>query len=167
MWSSLFFCRGITQLRSDIASSSRSFSTHAKCSTTHDPLRILFCGADDFSIYSLRALNDLKKRGTAVRSIDVVCKKDKRVGRGLKRIQEGTLDCFLSTCPSLSRLFGLTQYRVVCLEASMSASISIPITTRTAITTSAINNQTCIVRAHDSSCVPLSIHQDLQGHETL
>lgn len=57
----------------------------------HDPLRILFCGADEFSIYSLRALHKLKRaRPDKIASIDVLCRKDKRVGRGLKQIQEGT-----------------------------------------------------------------------------
>ncbi|KAK5114999.1 hypothetical protein LTR85_010037 [Meristemomyces frigidus] len=55
----------------------------------HDPLRVLFCGADEFSIYSLRALHELqKKRTDKVESIDVVCRPDKRVGRGMKQIQE-------------------------------------------------------------------------------
>ena len=55
----------------------------------YDPLRILFCGADEFSIYSLHALRDLQQsRGDKVQSIGVVCRPDKRVGRGLKHIQE-------------------------------------------------------------------------------
>ncbi|KAK5110743.1 hypothetical protein LTR62_005620 [Meristemomyces frigidus] len=55
----------------------------------HDPLRILFCGADQFSIFSLRALQDFKQQQPEkVASIDVVCRPDKRVGRGLKRVQE-------------------------------------------------------------------------------
>lgn len=61
-------------------------------SPSHDPLRILFCGADEFSIYSLRALHDLHLRQPSkVASIDVVCKTDKRVGRGLKKTQEGNI----------------------------------------------------------------------------
>lgn len=59
----------------------------------HEPLRILFCGADDFSIYSLRALHELKeRRPDKIESIDVVCRPDKRVGRGLKKVQEGVWD---------------------------------------------------------------------------
>ncbi|KAK4575138.1 Methionyl-tRNA formyltransferase [Recurvomyces mirabilis] len=55
----------------------------------HDPLRILFCGADQFSIYSLRALHDLQQaRSNIIAAIDVLCRPDKRVGRGLKRVQE-------------------------------------------------------------------------------
>ena len=55
----------------------------------HDPLRVLFCGADDFSIYSLRALHALQQsRADKIASIDIVCRPDKRAGRGLKQIQE-------------------------------------------------------------------------------
>ncbi|CAD0052378.1 unnamed protein product, partial [Aureobasidium pullulans] len=55
----------------------------------HDPLRVLFCGADEFSIYSLKALNKIREENPEkVASIDVVCRKDKRVGRGLKQIRE-------------------------------------------------------------------------------
>lgn len=63
-------------------------------SPQHDPLRVLFCGADEFSIYSLRAINKIKKENPdKVASIDVVCRKDKRVGRGLKQIREGKHFC--------------------------------------------------------------------------
>lgn len=56
----------------------------------HEPLRVLFCGADAFSIYSLRALHKLQQAHPGkIASIDVVCRPDKRVGRGLKKIQEG------------------------------------------------------------------------------
>lgn len=56
----------------------------------HDPLRILFCGSDEFSIASLKALHayHLKQPGR-IASIDVVCRPGKRVGRGLKKIREG------------------------------------------------------------------------------
>ena len=51
---------------------------------------MLFCGADAFSIYSLRALHKLQQANPEkIESIDVVCRPDKRVGRGLKKIQEG------------------------------------------------------------------------------
>jgi hypothetical protein len=57
----------------------------------HEPLRVLFCGADAFSIYSLRALHKLQQaHPEQIASIDVVCRPDKRVGRGLKKIQEGS-----------------------------------------------------------------------------
>lgn len=57
----------------------------------HNPLRVLFCGADEFSIYSLRAIRELQcQKPHTISSLDVVCRPDKRVGRGLKQIQEGT-----------------------------------------------------------------------------
>jgi hypothetical protein len=62
-----------------------SFSTKA-C----DPLRILFCGSDDFSIASLKALHgEHSRRSDVINSIDVVLRPGKRVGRGLKTIREG------------------------------------------------------------------------------
>ncbi|KAF2863982.1 Formyltransferase [Piedraia hortae CBS 480.64] len=55
-------------------------------------LRVLFCGTDEFSIYSLRALNSLKLTAKSkISSIDVVCRTDKRVGRGLKRISQAPI----------------------------------------------------------------------------
>ncbi|KAK8053734.1 Formyltransferase [Apiospora saccharicola] len=53
-----------------------------------DPLRILFCGSDEFSSASLRALHEEKERNPGlIDSIDVVVRPGKRVGRGLKQIQ--------------------------------------------------------------------------------
>lgn len=64
----------------------RRYSSNA---SVHQPLRILFCGADDFSIRSLDAVRKLQSSDPeSVQSIDVVCRPDKRVGRGLKKIQE-------------------------------------------------------------------------------
>lgn len=55
-----------------------------------DPLRILFCGSDEFSIASLKALHAEQLRAPqSIKSIDVVCRPGKRVGRGLKQIREG------------------------------------------------------------------------------
>ena len=60
---------------------------------TFEPLRILFCGSDDFSIASLRALYKEHERDKAlIESIDVVCRPAKPVGRGLKDTREGK--CF-------------------------------------------------------------------------
>jgi methionyl-tRNA formyltransferase len=62
----------------------RSYATRS-----FDPLRILFCGSDDFSIASLKALYDYRlKHPDQIASIDVVCRPGKRVGRGLKKIRE-------------------------------------------------------------------------------
>ncbi|KAM0797447.1 formyl transferase [Usnea florida] len=56
---------------------------------TSEPLRILFCGSDEFSIASLRALYKEHKRDKAlIESIDVVCRPAKPVGRGFKATRE-------------------------------------------------------------------------------
>lgn len=55
----------------------------------HDPLRILFCGSDEFSIASLKALHAYHlKQPERISSIDVVCRPGKKVGRGMKKIRE-------------------------------------------------------------------------------
>ena len=57
-----------------------------------DPLRILFCGSDYFSIESLRRLFDYHQRNKdLISSINVVCRAGKPVGRGLKQIRHGCL----------------------------------------------------------------------------
>lgn len=72
-----------------------------------DPLRILFCGSDEFSCAALEALDGERKRGGVVESVDVVVRPGKAVGRGYKKIREGecllmsTLDPF---SPPLSML---------------------------------------------------------------
>jgi methionyl-tRNA formyltransferase len=77
------------------ALSKRSFGYRFLATKTYDPLRILFCGADEFSIASLKALHEEHiKRPDRISSIDVVCRPGKRVGRGLKKIREGTLSTF-------------------------------------------------------------------------
>lgn len=68
------------------------FFTTKSIEKTYNPLRILFCGSDEFSIASLKALHDEHlKWPNRVASIDVVCRPGKRVGRGLKEIREGVL----------------------------------------------------------------------------
>ncbi|PLB41765.1 methionyl-tRNA formyltransferase [Aspergillus candidus] len=58
-------------------------------SKPHEPLRILFCGSDEFSIASLEALHrEHVREPRRISSIDVVCRPGKRVGRGLKKIRE-------------------------------------------------------------------------------
>src|ERR1700735_3748236 len=55
------------------------------------PLRILFCGADELSITSLEALHkELLESPSNVASIDVVCRPGKPSGRGLKQIRHRT-----------------------------------------------------------------------------
>lgn len=51
-------------------------------------LRILFCGSDEFSAFSLKSLSEYAKSPESnVGSIEVVTRKDKRAGRGLKIIR--------------------------------------------------------------------------------
>ncbi|KAK4033974.1 Methionyl-tRNA formyltransferase [Parachaetomium inaequale] len=68
----------------------RSFSKRS------DPLRILFCGSDEFSVASLKALhNEHKKTGTGlIQSIDVVVRPSKPTGRGYKVLREVRLQAF-------------------------------------------------------------------------
>jgi len=52
-------------------------------------LRILFCGSDQFSSASLEALATAQRsEQLPIKSIDVVCRPPKRVGRGLKETRE-------------------------------------------------------------------------------
>ncbi|RKF62343.1 Methionyl-tRNA formyltransferase, mitochondrial [Erysiphe neolycopersici] len=54
-----------------------------------EPLRILFCGSDEFSAASLKALQNEKTNNPGlIKSIDVLCRPGKPVGRGLKNIAE-------------------------------------------------------------------------------
>lgn len=56
------------------------------------PLSILFCGSDDFSIASLRALARLKRDDPElIGALDVVHRPAKRTGRGLKVLREGAV----------------------------------------------------------------------------
>ncbi|KAL3472780.1 formyl transferase [Aspergillus californicus] len=66
-----------------------SLSSRYLSTKSYDPLRILFCGSDEFSIASLKALHaEHVKRPDRIASIDVLCRPGKRVGRGLKQIRE-------------------------------------------------------------------------------
>jgi methionyl-tRNA formyltransferase len=70
----------------------RSYLHSSARDRKYNGLRILFCGADNFSIESLRAVHGLQeKQPDKIASIEVVCRPDKRVGRGLKQIREGLL----------------------------------------------------------------------------
>lgn len=60
-----------------------------------DPLRILYCGSDDFSVASLRRLqNEHLKDTDFIESIDVVCKPPRPYGRGLKKLYESPIRLF-------------------------------------------------------------------------
>lgn len=58
--------------------------------TRSDPLRILFCGSDEFSCVSLSALHreHVRNRGL-VEALDVMVLPAKPTGRGLRRLREG------------------------------------------------------------------------------
>lgn len=57
-----------------------------------EPLRILFCGSDEFSCASLRALHNLQAaKPKLIKSIDVLVRPGKPAGRGLRRIATGPL----------------------------------------------------------------------------
>ncbi|KAI2623804.1 formyl transferase [Xylaria nigripes] len=63
----------------------RQYSSKPK---TSDPLHILFCGSDEFSCASLKALHDEQAQNPdLIRSIDVVVRPGKRMGRGLKIVR--------------------------------------------------------------------------------
>src|SRR5215469_11147755 len=63
---------------------------HNETAKSSEPLRILFCGADNFSVASLQALEHEKRTNPSlIQSIDVVCRPDKRTGRGLKHLRQG------------------------------------------------------------------------------
>ncbi|EEH43410.1 methionyl-tRNA formyltransferase [Paracoccidioides brasiliensis Pb18] len=65
------------------------FSVRFTSTKTCDPLRILFCGSDSFSIASLNTLyKEHVNNPETIASIDVVCRPGKRVGRGLKNFRE-------------------------------------------------------------------------------
>ncbi|PQE26954.1 hypothetical protein CJF31_00003694 [Rutstroemia sp. NJR-2017a BVV2] len=65
-----------------------------------EPLRILFCGSDEFSSASLRALHAEHLRDPqSIASIDVVHRPAKRVDRGLKTIRQGNRAPFPNVLP--------------------------------------------------------------------
>ncbi|KAL8631323.1 hypothetical protein Q9189_002922 [Teloschistes chrysophthalmus] len=56
----------------------------------HEPLHILFCGSDEFSVTSLQALESERKASKGrIASIDVVCRPPKLTRRNLKTLREG------------------------------------------------------------------------------
>jgi methionyl-tRNA formyltransferase len=79
-------------VRSLLASNfqSRSLSSAAGERRLADPLRILFCGSDEFSIVSLRALHDAQHSiPDLIEDIRVAHRPAKPTGRGLKTLREG------------------------------------------------------------------------------
>ncbi|KAH7407856.1 methionyl-tRNA formyltransferase [Cadophora sp. MPI-SDFR-AT-0126] len=67
----------------------KSYTLKLYSTKTSKPLRILFCGSDEFSIASLRAIHAEHKRDPdLIKSIDVLCRPGKPAGRSLKQIRE-------------------------------------------------------------------------------
>ncbi|KAI1750799.1 formyl transferase [Xylaria castorea] len=67
----------------------RRYSTTTTPRKISDPLHILFCGSDDFSCASLKALHDEHVQNPdLIRSIDVVVRPGKRTGRGYKIVRD-------------------------------------------------------------------------------
>lgn len=74
-------------LQRSALSSRRPFTTVVK-EQADEPLRILFCGSEDFSIASLRALHKFKDDPASnILSIDVATRHDKPSGRGMKDLR--------------------------------------------------------------------------------
>lgn len=88
--------------------SSSSSGSGPRESGKSDPLRILFCGSDEFSCASLRALHDEHKRDASlIRSIDVVVRPSKPTGRGYKVLREGCYESSSSSSSSIPFFFFL------------------------------------------------------------
>jgi methionyl-tRNA formyltransferase len=86
-------------LRSFAFATCRRYSVTGQRRSASEPLRILFCGSDAFSIASLRALHDAKQEVPGlIDSIDVVHRPAKPTGRGLKKLREGI--CYMLNPPS-------------------------------------------------------------------
>ncbi|KAF3008080.1 Methionyl-tRNA formyltransferase [Neopestalotiopsis sp. 37M] len=72
----------------DGATCRRFQSSQQSSQKRSEPLRVLFCGSDEFSSANLRALHEEQLRNPGlIESIDVVIRPGKRVGRGNKKIQ--------------------------------------------------------------------------------
>ena len=64
-----------------------------------EPLRILFCGSDEFSVESLKRLHaESLKDPNLIATIDVVCKHGKASGRGMRKIRDGKSNVLVTEC---------------------------------------------------------------------
>jgi hypothetical protein len=78
-------------------------SKYTYTSKVSKPLRILFCGSDDFSCESLRALHkEQQKKSQLIASIDVMCRPGKKSGRGMTQIRDGLLNRSNDVCLKLT-----------------------------------------------------------------
>ena len=89
LWREAMRIQAYSRLTTNLLGKSHQRRFHSNPSSD-EPLRVLFCGSDDFSAASLRALHKEQGQDKAlIESIDVVSRPAKRVGRGLKNTREG------------------------------------------------------------------------------
>ncbi|KAL8929359.1 MAG: hypothetical protein Q9172_000532 [Xanthocarpia lactea] len=81
--------RSISHCRPRPSFSLVSYQHRFATTKSYDPLRVLFCGSDEFSIASLQALDHERRACSGrVASIDVVCRPEKPVRRHLRAVRE-------------------------------------------------------------------------------
>lgn len=91
-------------IRSLLLSSRRHYVPPSCSASLSSPLRILFCGSDDFSVASLRAVVDAKRRvPQLIDSVQVLHRPAKPSGRGLKTLREGRHACPCATSRPLTQ----------------------------------------------------------------
>ncbi|KJX98563.1 hypothetical protein TI39_contig405g00003 [Zymoseptoria brevis] len=74
---------------------SRRYLNTTVTSPSHGPLNILFCGADAFSLPSLKALHHLSLQSQSnITSLTVLCRPDKYTGRGYKALSSPPIKSF-------------------------------------------------------------------------
>lgn len=85
LWSSCRFTAGVSCRARQITIRRRL----ATSIVSREPLRILYCGSDEFSVAALRKLNHERvEHPDHIESIHVLCKPPQRVGRGLKKVRQ-------------------------------------------------------------------------------
>ena len=79
----------------------------------HGPLRILFCGSDDFSAVALRALDQERaKNPELIKSIDVLYRPAKRTGRGLKELTFPAIHDVAQALPGIRKVHHIDSFKV-------------------------------------------------------
>lgn len=104
----------------------RVFALRFSSSKAYDPLRILFCGSDEFSIASLKALHAAHlQHPDRIASIDVVCRPGKKVGRGRNIVREGNASILCQRQSVRMRI--LTRSRPTVPIKAAASELSLPI----------------------------------------
>ncbi|SMR60798.1 unnamed protein product [Zymoseptoria tritici ST99CH_1E4] len=124
----LWPCR---QFSSKFVLTSRRYLTTTTASPSHGPLNILFCGADAFSLPSLKALHDLSLQSPSnITSLTVLCRPDKYTGRGYKTLSSPPIKSFAQSLdiPILQRdtFTGWTPSSPVDLIVTVSFGLLVP-----------------------------------------